>query len=146
MGDEQTVEQALKEYYETHYFGDAAMRDPIVWVNLGPLKFPMPNPKQRREVIYLHDLTHLTTGYDTSWAGEGEVAAYELASGFPAKHWIGYFYSPLAFFMGAITAPLRLIRAFRRGWRAPNLYKLDLPREKILKMTLGELKQLIKLA
>ncbi len=134
------VKEALREFYKTHYFGEEAFTAKWVQVRLGPIRFPFPNPKQRREVIYLHDLTHLLTGYDTSWTGEGEIAAWELASGFPRKYWIGWIYPPMTFSVGLLISPIKVLRAFWRGWRQPNLYKLDIPREKIESMTLGELK------
>ena len=142
MDDSQTVEAALKEFYRNNYFGEEAFTAKVVQVQiLGPIKLPLPNVKQRREVIHLHDLTHLVTGYDTSWAGEGEVAALELASGFPRKYWIGWVYAPLAFITGILVSPLRVAKAFRRGWGATNLYKLDIPRERLYSMTLRELRK-----
>ncbi len=140
MKDSQTVQNALQEFYQTHYFGTEAQTAKVVQVRLGPIRFLFPNPKQRREVIHLHDLTHLLTGYDTSWTGEGEVAAWELASGFPRKHWIGWVYAPMTFSIGFLISPLRVAKAFLRGWGQPNLYKLDIPRETLHSLTLLDLK------
>jgi hypothetical protein len=109
------------------------------------LKFFFPNPKARREAIHLHDLTHLLTVYETTWQGEGEVAAWELASGFPRKYWIGWIYAPITFTIGVFIAPFKVARAFRRGWGNSNLCKLDLPREQLDALTLGELKNKIGL-
>lgn len=140
MNDSQTVKEALKEFYDTHYFGDAAFRDDWVMVQVGPIKLPMYNSAQRKQVVHLHDLTHLVTGYDTSWAGEGEVAAHELAIGFPLKYWVGYIYSPFALIGGLMVAPKRTLRSWKK-WRGKmNLYKLDLPRATLDQMTIGELK------
>lgn len=134
------VKDALEDFYKSHDFGDEALTQTWVDVKMGPLKFPFPNPKQRRDVIYLHDLTHLMTGYDTTWTGEGEIAAWELASGFPAKYWIGWIYPPMTFAIGMLIAPRKVLKAFAAGWRKPNLYKLDIPRDKVERMTLRELK------
>jgi len=60
-------------------------------------------------------LTHLITGYETSWVGEGEIAAWELASGFPAKMWIGYIYPPITFAIGLLLAPRKVFHAFKKG-------------------------------
>ena len=141
MKEEASAESALAEYYRVNYFGDHAFRDPWVWVKLGPISFPFPNPPARRAAIHLHDLTHMITGYDTSWTGEGEVAAYELASGFPPKFWIGWIYSPMTLFTGFLVAPRRVIRAWRRGRGRSNLYKLDLPWEELRTLSLGELRR-----
>lgn len=143
MSDSQLVPQALQAFYDSHYFGTAAFTDPWVKVQIGPIKFYFPNPPARRAAIHLHDLTHLVTGYDTSIAGEGEVAAWELASGFPPKYWIGWIYAPLTFSVGVVVAPRRIWRAWKRGWGQMNLYRLDLPREELDRKTLGELKALL---
>lgn len=140
MAPSQTAKEALEEYYRVHYFGDEALTASVAWIRIGPVQIPFPNPKQRREAIELHDLTHLLTGYDTSWAGEGEVAAFELASGFPAKYWIGWIYAPITFTIGCLVAPKRVVHAFRRGLGQNNLYKLDLPREKLFARTIDSLK------
>ena len=94
-------------------------------------------------MIWLHDLTHLLTGYDTSWAGEGEIAGWELASGFTSKYWIGYFYAPITFSIGLIVAPLRTLRALRLGLGKKNVYKLRLENSRLKQMTVAELKNLL---
>ena len=138
--DNLTSKEALQEFYRTHYFGDEAFTAKIVQVRLGPIQFPFPNLRQRREVIHLHDLTHLLTGYETSWVGEGEIAAWELASGFTRKYWIGWVYAPMTFTIGLLIAPFKVAKAFCKGWKQPNVYKLDLPRAELDAMTIGELK------
>ena len=105
--DELTVGNSLKKFYGDNYFGTEALEDSWNWVRMGPLRIPFPNLKWRKEAIYLHDIMHLVTGYDTSWIGEGEVAAYELASGFPKRYWIGYIYPPITFTIGMLIAPRR---------------------------------------
>lgn len=139
-----TTKAALEAYYRSHYFGDEALTDAWVMIRWGPLRFPFPNPKARREAIQLHDLTHLLTGYDTSWTGEGEIAAWELASGFPRKYWIGWIYSPITFVIGLVISPLRVLRAFRKGWGQSNLYQIDIPREQLECLTLAELHARLK--
>ena len=43
-------------------------------------KLPFPNLKQRRALVYLHDINHVISGSDTTWVGEGEVAAIDLCT------------------------------------------------------------------
>lgn len=142
-----TAREALATYYKTHYFGDRALTDSWVSVRLGPVSVPFPNPKHRREAIPLHDLHHMLTGYDTTWTGEGEVAAWELGSGFPCRHWVGYFYAPITFTIGFFVSPKRVIKAFRRGRGNQNLCHLDLriPRDQLFQMSLSELKEELRL-
>ena len=110
-----TAAEALRHYYDIHYFGDSALTNRWVKVRLGAISIPFPNLKQRRDAIQLHDLHHMLTGYDTTWVGEGEVAAWEMASGFTRRHWVGYLYAPITFVIGFFTSPKRVIAAYRRG-------------------------------
>ena len=144
MDDQQTIGAILKEFYKDKVFADDSSVTSWVHVQIGPLKFPFPNLKQRREAVYLHDLTHLLTGYDTTWTGEGEIAAWELASGFPRRYWIGYVYPPMTFLIGLIIAPAKVIKAFRRGLGQKNVYKLQMERPMLEKMTISELKEKLK--
>ncbi|MBY0472123.1 hypothetical protein K2X30_13230 [bacterium] len=138
-----TAREALTKYYNQNYFGDRALTDLCVTARVGPITFPFPNPKQRRDVIQLHDLHHLLTGYSTDWIGEGEVAAWELSSGFPRKHWIGYFYAPITLIIGFFFSPKRIFKAFKRGRGKENLCHLDLriPRDQLFNMSLPELRE-----
>jgi hypothetical protein len=146
MNDHQTAGEALQKYYESHYFGDRAFRDPIVLAKIGPLSVPTPNPKWRREIIHLHDLHHLLTRYDTSWSGEGEVAAWELATGFPQGYRIAYCYAPVTFIIGFFFSPRRVVRALRRGWGAKNLCHLNLKKDELMQMSLEQLRQKLNLS
>ncbi|MCB0410927.1 MAG: hypothetical protein KDD22_00265 [Bdellovibrionales bacterium] len=145
MTDQISVEQALKEFYGTQHLGDEAFTQAVNYAQFGSLKIPFPNLKKRREIIYLHDINHLLTGYDTTYAGEGELAAYELASGFPFHCWVGYLYAPIAFLTGVFVAPLRVWRGWLRGWGAKNSCHADLTREEIFSMNLGELRQYLQI-
>ena len=44
-----------------------------------------------KRTLVLHDLHHLLTGYDTSWTGELEVAAWELGSGGCGSHFLFWY-------------------------------------------------------
>ena len=141
--DDLLVEDALKEFYGSNYLDDSAVENKINWFGYGYFKIPYPNFRMRRELIYLHDLTHVITKYDTTFIGEGEIAAWELASGFPSKMWVGYVYPPLALMVGFLLSPRRVIEAFKKGRAQNNLYKLGLPKQEIIKKTISELKVLI---
>ena len=141
--DDLLVGYALKEFYGANYLGDEIMTDKINWFGYGYFKIPYPNVKMRRELIYLHDLTHVITGYGTTFVEAGELAAWEIASGFPSSMWVGYVYPPLAFIVGFILSPRRVIQAFKKGRGQNNLYKLGLPKEEMVKKTISELKDLI---
>jgi hypothetical protein len=140
MQDSQLVSQILSEFYQQQAFPEDATVSKWFWVSYGPITVPYPNPKIRRDLIKYHDLTHLLTGYKTTWTGEGEIAAWELASGFTRKHWAGYLYSPLTLTVGFFIAPFKVIRAFKSGFKQNNIYHLQKNMNDIEAMTWGELK------
>ncbi len=136
-----TVEKALDLFYQREMIGREAFEESINYAQVGPFNLPFPNFKARQEAVFLHDINHLITGYDTSKLGEAEVAAFELASGFPLRCWIGYFYAPLAFLGGVWFGPKRVWRAFKRGWGAKNACHLvGLPKSTLMSMTLEDFK------
>jgi hypothetical protein len=94
------------------------------WVTLRAGGVPVlmfPNTAARVRAVRLHDLHHVVTGYDTSWTGEAEISAWEIASGCAgfAAAWV---LNLGAFAVGLCIAPRRLFRAFVRGRHTENLY------------------------
>ena len=75
-----------------------------------------------------HDAHHMLLGYATTWAGECETAAWELASGGCGRH--GLYWIDRLFFLllAPMIAPLRTWHAFRAGLGRRNLYGLDAER------------------
>jgi hypothetical protein len=94
------------------------------WVKLqaGPIPFGFPNTDMRRRAVRFHDLHHVLTGYETTWTGEAEIGAWEVASGC-ADHWAAWGLNLSAFALGLFFAPRRCHRAFLRGRRSRNLYR-----------------------
>ena len=101
--------------------GDGGYAARFIHFRIGILSFVLPNSAARKKAVPLHDLHHLATGYDTTWTGEAEIAAWELASGchsYPAALLLNL----LAFPLGLLIAPVRTWCAFRRGRSSENLY------------------------
>ena len=88
---------------------------------IGAFSFALPNSTGRKRAVPLHDLHHLVTGYDTSWTGEAEISAWELASGC-SSYRAAWLLNLLAFPLGLMIAPVRTWRAFTRGRASRNLY------------------------
>ena len=101
--------------------GDGGYSARSIHFRIGILSFALPNSAARRRAVPLHDLHHLATGYDTSWRGEAEIAAWELASGC-SSYRAAWLLNLLAFPLGLVIAPVRTWRAFRRGRSSENLY------------------------
>jgi hypothetical protein len=93
------------------------------WVKVRFLGVPLvfPNFDARRAVLVLHDVHHLLTGYDTSWRGEGQIGAYEIATGCK-RYWAAWFFNLHGFLFGLCIAPAPTWRAFVRGRHCRNFY------------------------
>ena len=89
------------------------------WYRIGGIPV-LPLVGKIKHSLILHDVHHLVTGYDTSWTGELELAAWELASGGCGLNlffWLDRF---LALALGLFVCPRRLWRAASRGWKCRN--------------------------
>jgi hypothetical protein len=53
------------------------------WVKLqaGPIPLYLLNTKARVAAVRFHDIHHVVTAYNTTWTGEAEIGAWEIASG-----------------------------------------------------------------
>ncbi len=96
------------------------------------------NTKSRVRAVRLHDLHHVVTGYDTTWTGEGEIAAFELASGC-ADHYAAWYLNLSALSIGLLLAPSAMLRAFVRGCHAENLYRTSFD-DSLLATTVGAMR------
>jgi len=138
------LRDARAAYFSSHGLGpDGGYDASHVVFPVGPWRLSLPNVAARRRALPLHDLNHLATGYETSWTGESEIAAWELASGcgmYPAV----WFLSIVAFSVGLIIAPRRLWRAFTRGRRSSSLYH-EKWNDRWLDLTVGELRDRLNL-
>lgn len=118
-----TLHDARERYLAENGF-DPAYDERWVKLKAGPLPIWFPNAKGRVRAVKLHDLHHLVTGYPTTWTGEAEIAAWELASGCGAYGW-AWSLNLSALPIGLAIAPRATWRAFVRGRRSSNLYRRD---------------------
>ena len=87
------------------------------WVKLrfGSRQLPvLPNTRARVAAVRVHDLHHLATDYETTWVGEGEISAWELASGC-GPYLAAWVLNLAGFGVGFLLSPRRMLRAFVRG-------------------------------
>jgi hypothetical protein len=117
-----SLREARGRYFEANGFGTSGGYE-MKWVPLafGPLRFAIPNTPGRVRAVRYHDLHHVVTGYDTSWVGEAEIGAWEVASGCRdmIAAWVLNLY---AMQIGLWIAPSAVWRAFVRGRHTGNLY------------------------
>ncbi len=135
-----TVREARKAYFERSGFSAAAYTDR--WVKLrplGPIPLGFPNTAARIRAVKLHDLHHVATGYETTWNGEAEIAAWELAAGC-GHHLAAWVLNAGALLYGLFIAPGRIRSAWRAGRKSLTLYREEF-REEMLDWTLAELRE-----
>jgi hypothetical protein len=116
------VGEARAQYFAANGFSDAGYSDDWVTIKLGPVPFVFPNTPTRKRAIPLHDLHHVATGYATTFRGEAEIGAWEIASGC-SDHWAAWVLNASAFAVGLVLAPRRVYRAFVRGRHSRSLYR-----------------------
>ncbi|MCH7709463.1 MAG: hypothetical protein IH884_13310, partial [Myxococcales bacterium] len=121
--DEFTVREALDGYFEAAGFpADGGYTDK--WVKLqvgGVFVFAFPNNQSRIRAVRFHDVHHVATGYATTWTGEAEIGAWEIASGC-ADHTAAWILNLYAMALGLCFAPRAVYRAFVRGRHSRNCY------------------------
>lgn len=120
----ETLEQARLRYFrEAGLPLDGGYEDRWVKLNFLGIPVAIPNTPARIRAVRYHDLHHVLTRYGTDWPGEGQISAWEIASGCRGliAAWILNLY---AMGIGLAVAPARTHRAFLRGRRSSNLYGL----------------------
>lgn len=91
-----------------------------------------------------HDLHHTLTGYRTSFRGECEIGAWEVASGC-ADHWAAWFLNLSTMGTGLLFAGGDVWRAFVRGRHSGNLYRARFD-DALLDRRLGDVRRELRLA
>lgn len=137
--DDWRVEQARARYFERSGLGDGGYDEDWVRFRLGPLPVAFPNTAGRKAAVPLHDLHHVATGYDTDLAGEGEIGAWEIASGC-AHLRAAWVLNSLAAWPVLFYALPRVYRAFVRGRHSRNLYDAPMD-DALLALRVGELRE-----
>jgi hypothetical protein len=141
--DSLSVLEARDQYFAENGFTAAGYTDKWVKLKLGPLPLAFPNSPARQAAVPLHDLHHVATGYATTWTGEAEIGAWEIGAGC-GRYWAAWGLNLSAFAVGLWIAPLRLVRAFRRGRRSKSLYSRAMG-DDLLALRVGELRAKLEL-
>ncbi len=89
--------------------------------------------------LALHDVNHLLSGCNTDWAGEFEIAGWELASGGCGWHLLYWLDRISTFAIGLVVAPRPVLRGLRRGRGHRNAFRLS--RRRVLEMEFDDLRR-----
>jgi hypothetical protein len=143
--DGMALSEARRRYFEANGFGEDGGYSKR-WFKVGwkGLALPLPNTASRVRAVRVHDLHHIATGYPTTWRGEAEIGAWELAGGC-GDYGPAWLLNRYSFAVGLAIAPRRLWRAFLAGRRSRNLYVGDVP-EEVLQESVGHLRQRLGLS
>ena len=118
----ESIREARAAYFARSGFApDGGYADKWVCLKIGRFAIGFPNTKARVRAVRLHDIHHVLTGYATTWVGEAEIGAWEIASGC-GRHYPAWLLNFGAVAVGLVLAPRRVFHAFVRGRHSKNLY------------------------
>ena len=118
-----TLRDARVRYFALNNFGaDGGYAERWIKVKMWRIPIWLPNTQGRRRAVKLHDLHHIVTEYPTTWRGEAEISAWEVASGGLRRYYAGWLLDLLNVAQGLVINPRGAFRAFVRGRRCRNLY------------------------
>ena len=142
----QTLRELLPEFYRQYNLGEEGGN------NSASLKIEIarnfalyfPNFAARKKVVLKHDIHHIVTNYPSTFTGETEIGAWEIASGCK-KYWVAWMLDMSGMMAGILFNLWGVLKAFARGRRTKNLYYHIISNEQALDMTVNELQKLLLL-
>ncbi|MDQ3746832.1 MAG: hypothetical protein M3444_20880 [Acidobacteriota bacterium] len=138
---EMTLRDARARYFELNGFGaDGGYEERWIKVKVWRIPVWLPNTEGRRKAVRLHDLHHILTEYPTTWRGEAEISAWEVAGGGLRRYYAGWVLDLLNIAQGLVVNPRGLYRAFLRGRQNVNLYGMEF-NDELLAQRVGEFRR-----
>jgi hypothetical protein len=131
-----TLREARDRYFEINNFNDGGYDDRWVKMKAGPIPIAFPNTNARVRAVKFHDLHHVLTEYPTTWTGEAQIGAWEVASGC-ANHYPAWLLNLYALAIGLVISPATTYQAFVRGRHSKNLYR-EVFGDELLSRQVGE--------
>lgn len=138
----QTPRELLPEFYKQYQLNDdGGQSSSYVRVELIKKVFIyFPNFDARRKAVFKHDVHHIATGYTSTFKGETEIGAWEIASG--CRHyWVAFILDMQAVMIGMLFNPAGVYNAFVKGRRTKNLYRDVFTDEQLMDMPLSAIKE-----
>lgn len=142
----QTLRELLPEFYKQYNLGPEGGND-IASVKIEITKnfaLYIPNFTARKKAVLKHDIHHLVTNYPSTFTGETEIGAWEIASGCK-KYWVAWMLDMSGMMTGILFNFWGVLKAFARGRRTKNLYYHIISNEEALDMKPSELQELLLL-
>ncbi len=141
---DETVGKAVQDFYHTNNFGeDGGVNEKYAWIKFGFISLPIPNSESRKRNVYLHDVNHIATGFDTTWKGESAVSAWEIASGGWQRSYFLWFLALWARGLGVLFYPTNVLKSFRQGLTMNNALNCGLSKSEIYNLSVSDFRQLL---
>src|SRR5258706_1316388 len=130
-----TPRQLVPGFYKQYNLNDdGGQSSPYVRVEVTKkILLYIPNFDARRKAVFKHDVHHIVTGYTSTFKGETEIGAWEIASG--CRHyWVAFVLDMSGMMTGLLFNPVGVYKAFVKGRRTKNLYSDHFTDEQIMDM------------
>ena len=138
------IAEHIKQFYlDNGISKDGGENDDWFVVKILFFTVMLPNPSWRKKVIHMHDIHHLLNNCGTSWAGEGVVAGWEIATGW----WKAFpvcLYVFVAMAFSIYIRPLAVYRGYTAGLNSNSTLTLGLDKDTIYNMELSDLKEMLQ--
>ena len=142
---EMTLREARKLYFAANGFGaDGGYEETLIKVKIWRIPVWLPNTQGRRNAVRFHDLHHILTEYPTTWRGEAEISAWEIAAGGLHRYCAGWMLDLMNVAQGLVVNPVGTYHAFLRGRHSANLYRVQF-NDELLGNKVGELRSRLHL-
>ena len=144
MSANKTVGEAIKEFYDQHDFGDdGGINEKFAWIKFGFFSIPIPNVEGRSKNIYMHDVSHIVTGNDTTWRGESAVAAWEIGAGGWQNLFVPWLLTLWAMGLGVLFYPNVVLASFKQALTMQNALTCGLSKSEIFKFPVSDLQKFL---
>ncbi len=142
LPDNLRMKDALKMFYNEHGLPpDGGTTSRLFKVQIGFIKFHLPNPKMRQQVVLFHDMNHILTNYKADFfTGEIQIAGYEISSGC-GKYLFAWWINLCFYALGLIINPKLLFIGFMRGRNCKGIYYYAKELNNPLEMRIGAIKE-----
>lgn len=138
-----TVELALQDFYKKHNYGtEGGIYEKYAWIKFGFFSIPVLNVESRRKNVYLHDINHIVTGYDTTWKGESAISAWEIASGGWKNIYVIWIMALWAIGLGVLFYPVSTLKAFKQGLTMKNAMTCGLTKPEMYQLSVADLRNI----
>ncbi|MEO5564589.1 MAG: hypothetical protein ABIR18_14175 [Chitinophagaceae bacterium] len=146
LANNKTPRQLLPAFYQQYNLDDdGGQSSSYVRIEFTEKFFLyFPNFDTRRKAVFKHDVHHIATGYTSTFKGETEISAWELASGCK-RYWAAYALDLHAVMIGMLFNPAGVYKAFIKGRNTRNLYADIFTDEQLIDMPLHEIKDSLRL-